>query len=34
MKISFDDGDLYTAYILNKAHVIDKKSEKILALPD
>jgi hypothetical protein len=34
MKISFDDGDLYAAYILNKTHVIDKKSKKILALPD
>ena len=34
VKISFDDGDLYAAYILNKTHVIDKKSKEILALPD
>jgi hypothetical protein len=34
MKISFDDGDFYAAYILDKTHVIDKESKKILALPD
>lgn len=34
MKISIDDGDLYSVYTLNKKHLLTKESENVLALPD
>ena len=34
LKISIDDGDLYSAYTLNKAHKLKEESMKIFKLSD